>query len=82
MLNTVKYNLYRLLKNKLVFGMMLAGIVVGCVGTAIMQRFDSGMFDFSIIIITFVLPTVLKYSCYNAKPHLGECYENCYDGGQ
>lgn len=58
MLNTVKYNLYRLLKNKLVFGMMLTGIVVGCVGAAIMQRFDSGMFDFSIIIITFVLPTV------------------------
>lgn len=59
MLNTVKYNLYRLLKSKLVFGLMLAGIVVGCVGTAIMQHFGSGMFDFSIIIITCVLPTVI-----------------------
>lgn len=59
MINIVKYNLYRLLKNKLIFGLMLVGIIAGGGGTAISQHFGAGMFDFSILIITVVLPSII-----------------------
>lgn len=59
MFNIVKYNLYRACKSKTIYVLVAVCVLLGGAVTAISQKFDGGVLDFSLVIIAFTVPALI-----------------------